>query len=146
MDLKVSEILAAKLQSNVTQVNNKPVQDFSFTLNKLDEAGLAARLGAFIEEIKVYGGKLSKHMDLSDMKKYRSLITEFINEVVTHSHQFTRENFLDRRGRHRVYGIVKLINKNIDELAQELLSSEKDNLKILEKIGQIEGLILDLFV
>ena len=88
----------------------------------------------------------SDHMDIRDMKKYRSMITEFINEVVTNSHEFSRENFLDRRGRHRVYGIVKLVNKNVDDLAQELLKKEKDHIAILDKTNEIQGLLLDIIV
>ena len=59
-------------------------------------------------------------MDIRDMKKYRGLIKEFLSEVVYRSHKFSRENFLDRRGRHRVYGIIKLVDQNLDELAKEL--------------------------
>ena len=79
------------------------------------------------------------------MKRYRALIKDFFNEVITRSHEFTRENFLDKRGRHRVYGIIRLVDKNLDELAQALLADEQDDLEILQKIGEIEGLILDLF-
>ena len=68
-----------------------------------------------------------------------------MNEIVSRSHQFSRENFLDRKGRHRVYGIIRLVDENLDELAQELLKEEKDNLSILDKIGTIEGLLLDIF-
>ena len=67
-----------------------------------------------------------------------------MNEVVTHSHEFSRENFLDRRGRHRVYGIVRLVDKNLDDLAKELVKDEKDNLTILNKVGEIQGLLLDI--
>ena len=79
------------------------------------------------------------------MRKYRALIKEFLNEIINRSHSFARENFLDRRGRHRVYGIIRLIDKNLDELAQALVSDEKDNIEILSKIGEIRGLILDIF-
>jgi uncharacterized protein YaaR (DUF327 family) len=120
--------------------------DFSFTLNKLDEEGLTERLRALIGDITETGKSLAEHMDLRDMKRYRSLVSDFINEVVTHSHKFSRENFLDRRGRHRVYGIVRLVDKNLDELAQELLKSEKDHLKILEKTDEIKGLLLDILI
>ena len=78
------------------------------------------------------------------MKKYRALVKDFLNEVVNRSHEFSRENFLDRRGRHRVYGIVRLVDKNLDDLAQELVKDEKDNLTILNKVGEIRGLLLDI--
>ncbi|MBQ9700854.1 MAG: DUF327 family protein, partial [Lachnospiraceae bacterium] len=37
-----------------------------------------------------------------------------------------------------------LIDENLDELAGELLKDEKDNIAILSKIGEIEGLLLDI--
>ena len=78
------------------------------------------------------------------MKKYRGLIKDFMNEVVSRSHQFSRENFLDRRGRHRVYGIIKMVDQTLDDLAQELVKDEQDNISILGKIGEIRGLLLDI--
>lgn len=146
MELKISEVLSAKL-NEIQTVKEKPKQvDFSFTLSKLDEEGLAVRLSGLIDDITVQGKKLADHMDMNDLKKYRGMISDFINEVVTHSHKFSRENFLDRRGRHRVYGIVKLVDKNLDELAQELLKAEKNHLTILEKTDEIRGLLLDIIV
>ena len=146
MDMKVSEMIAAKLDATTKVIPKKVAPDFAFTLSKLDEEGLSLRLSSLIEEIKTHGGKLIKHRDIADMKQYRRLITQFLQEIVPHSHEFKRDNFLDRRGRHRVFGIIKLINQNLDELAQQLINSETATLDILEKIGEIEGLILDLFV
>ena len=97
-----------------------------------------------MEQITVQGDKISKHMDIKDMKKYRELVKGFLNEVVSRSHEFSRENFLDRRGRHRVYGIVRLVDKNLDDLAGELVKDEKDRLAIISKIDDIRGLLLDI--
>ena len=83
-------------------------------------------------------------MDVRDMKRYRELVKDFMNEVVNRSHKFSRENFLDRRGRHRVYGIVKLVDRNLDELAAELVKDEKDHISILGKVDEIRGLLLDI--
>lgn len=98
-----------------------------------------------MEDITMQGQKLAKHRDVKDMRRYRGLVKQFLNEVVTRSHTFTRENFLDRRGRHRVYGIIRLIDENMDQLAQELMKDEQDHLAILSKIGEIRGLLLDIF-
>lgn len=118
---------------------------FKFTLiSHIQEQDLQAKLGSLMESIVEQGEKIAKHMDIKDMKQYRGLVKEFLNEVISRSHEFSRENFLDRRGRHRVYGIVKLVDKNLDELAGELVKEEKDNLNILGKIGEIQGLLLDV--
>ena len=85
-------------------------------------------------------------MDIRDMKHYRSLIKDFMNEVVNRSHKFSRENFLDKRGRHRVYGIIRQVDDALDELAKELIKEEKDSLSILGRIDEIRGLLLDIFM
>lgn len=145
MEIKVGQA-SQSAPVEQTQVNQPVDGTFKFTLaSHIEEAELQTRLQTLMEEITMQGEKLSKRRDVKDMKHYRSLIKDFLNEVVTHSHSFSRENFLDRRGRHRVYGIIRLIDENLDQLAQELMKDEKDNLAILNKIGEIQGLLLDIF-
>ncbi len=145
MEMKVGQV-SQSAPIEQTQVNQPVDGSFKFTLaSHIEEAELQARLQSLMEEITMQGERLSKRRDVKDMKHYRGLVKEFLNEVVTHSHSFSRENFLDRRGRHRVYGIIRLIDENLDQLAQELMKDEKDNLAILNKIGEIQGLLLDIF-
>ena len=146
MDLRVSDIKLDSLPTMEPKKETQVSEDFKFTLNRLENNNLLEKLNGLIDEITTQGKKIADHMDIKDMKKYRSLITEFMNEIVTNSHQFSRENFLDRRGRHRVYGIVKLVNKDLDELAQELIKTEKNLIAILDKTGEIRGLLLDLII
>ena len=145
MDIKVNQITQT---APIEQTKQAQPTDGSFKFmlaSHVEEAELQARLNTLMEDITMQGERLYKRRDVKDMKRYRGLIKEFLNEVVTHSHTFTRENFLDRRGRHRVYGIIRLIDENLDQLAQELMKDEKDNLAILDKIGEIRGLLLDIF-
>ncbi|MGN0166793.1 MAG: YaaR family protein [Acetatifactor sp.] len=145
MEIKVNQV---NQTTSVEQVQTPQTTDgsFKFTLaSHIEEAELQARLQSLMEEITMEGEKLAKRRDVKDMRHYRGLVKDFLNEVVTRSHSFSRENFLDRRGRHRVYGIIRLVDENLDQLAQELMKDEKDNLAILNKIGEIRGLLLDIF-
>ena len=144
MDIRVNQIA-----TSVPVQENKEVKEsdgkFKFTLaSKIEDHDLQEKLTKLMGQIDEQGKRISEHMDIRDMKKYRSLVKEFVNEVVNRSHSFSRENFLDRRGRHRVYGMVKLVDKNLDELAQELVADEKDHLSILGRVDEIRGLLLDI--
>ena len=121
MDLKVTN-LAQIQQQNAP--SNLPETDGSFRfalLSNLQENELQSQLAFMMEEITQQGNRISKRMDVRDMKQYRKLIKEFI------------------------YGIIKQINQTLDELAEELLEEEKDHLAILQKVDEIRGLILDIF-
>lgn len=144
MEIKVNQM------QPVNQVEQKaPVPEadgsFKFTLiSHIEELELKNILTGMLQEITAQGKKLAKHMDVKDMKHYRELIKEFMNEIVNRSHKFSRENFLDKKGRHRVYAMIKLVDKNLDELAADLIKDESDHLVILNKIDEIRGLLLDI--
>ena len=139
--------------NGTTEVNQVPETakavegdgSFKFTLaSAITDADLQAKVDELLNDMTAQGNRLAEHMDIRDMKRYRGLIKDFLNEVVYRSHRFSRENFLDRKGRHRVYGIIRLIDQNLDELASELVEDEKDHISILERIGEIKGLLLDI--
>jgi len=44
-----------------------------------------------------------------------------------------------------IFGIIRVIDKELDELAEELVKDEKDAISILGKIDEIQGLLLDIF-
>ena len=140
MDIKVNQVSQAA-RPEAPQKVQETDDAFRFTLvSHIEEKELQARLTTLMEEITMQGNKLARKRDVRDMKKYRGLIKEIINR----SHSFSRENFLDRKGRHRVYGIIRLVDENLDELAQELMKEEQDHLAILSRIGEIRGLLLDI--
>jgi uncharacterized protein YaaR (DUF327 family) len=144
MDIKVNDVSRAMPVENQTKTSQAD-GSFKFILaSNVEDAELNSRLNQLMTQITEQGERIAKHTDIADMKRYRELVKDFMNEVVNRSHEFSRENFLDRRGRHRVYGIVKLVDKNLDDLATELLKDEKDNLTILSKVGEIRGLLIDI--
>lgn len=119
---------------------------FNSRLRKIEGHDYKQKLTFLLKEIDEQGEKLSKHIDIRDIKRYRKLISEFLYEAVNHSHKFQKENILDRRGRHRVYGVINKINQELEELTQEVLKEEKDNINILQKIDEIRGLLLDIII
>ena len=144
MDIKVQAaqgIAQTQAPEQVQETDDK----FRFILSsKIDDEGLKERLQVMIQDITQQGKQIGKKHDIRDMQRYRTLIKGFLNEIVSRSHAFSRENFLDKKGRHRVYGIIRLVDESLDELARELLKDEKDTIAIMGQIGTIEGLLLDI--
>ncbi len=146
MDIKVNQISKAQMPEAVRPQENTD-DSFKFSLiSKIEEQDLQEALKTMMNEITMQGEKIKKRKNIQDMQKYRGLIKGFLNEVLNRSHQFERENFLDRRGRHRVYGIIRLVDENLDKLAAELVKDEQDNITIMNTIGEIRGLLIDLLM
>ena len=83
MDIKVSQTTPVSQPRPSAEVQPSD-GTFKFTLaSRIEEHELQARLTAMMEEITMQGKKLGKHRDVKDMKRYRSLIKGFLNEVVS---------------------------------------------------------------
>ena len=144
-DIQINNIQMPTLREVSNVKDTKVEGNFKFTLlSQIGQSELQEKLTEMVNEITKQGQKIAEHMDIRDLKVYRSMISNFLSEVVANSHEFSRENFLDRRGRHRVYGIIRQVNDKLDELARELIKSEKNQVDILDRIGEIQGLVLDI--
>ncbi len=119
-------------------------KDFGNFLSKMQGDTTEEKIRALASDIIKQGERLSEKIDISELKVYKKKIAEFLDEAVRSSNKFTKDSFLDRRGRHKVYAVVKKVNKELEELTKEVLSSEKNNIKILKGIEDIRGMILDL--
>ena len=147
MDIRVNNIEQTVQTEAARQVQDTGSDAFKFALmSNIEETELQEKLSNLMSEITAEGEIISKRKNIKDMRRYRGLVKDFMNEILNRSHKFTRQNFLDKKGRHRVYGIIHLVDQNLDELAEELLKDESDNLAILAKIGEIRGLLIDLLM
>ena len=119
---------------------------FGDTLRKTEEQDLTTRLNKLMSDIERQGELLGNNKDLKELKNYKKLITEFMDEVVNNSLKFSKQSHFDRRGRHKVYALVRKVNAKVEELSREFLKEEKDNIKILESIGSIKGMLFDMYM
>lgn len=143
-DRRKPQSVPGRVESNVKRVADKNGPQFSSQLDRHFSQGQDEELRKKALEIEQQGKRLANHIDVSELKAYKRLIMEFLDEAVRGSSRFSKESFLDRRGRHRVFATIKIVNEKLEELTREVLSSERDHLAILGKIEDIRGLILDL--
>jgi len=126
-------------------IDNKATS-FQSQLTRIENTNFDVRIKDMMDGIFAQGDKLSKRIDLRNFQIYKKMIAEFLNEVVYNTRKFSKQSILDRRGRHKVYAMIKKINEELDLLAKDILNDEKDNLNILKRLDDIRGLILDIMM
>lgn len=136
--------VSGPLSKRTGKVQGKNTAQFSSHMDRHYGNAQEEILKQMAEEIAKQGERLAKHVDIAELKAYKRMVSEFLNEAVRGSTRFSKESFLDRRGRHRIYAIIRSINENLEKLTEEVLKSERNHLEILGRIEDIRGLILDL--
>lgn len=151
--MKINEIKSTKSQIIVTSVSGDRKTEgtadkgtFGDVMRRNEEADVESRMRKLMGDIERQGEALGKTMDLRELKQYKKLISEFMDEMVTSSLKFSKFSQFDRRGRHKVFAVVKKVNAKLEELSREFMKEEKDNIKILDNIGTIRGMLLDVYM
>ena len=119
---------------------------FSKTLNDLSREQYEKHLHELVGRIDEQSDKLSKRADVKEYERYRSLIRDFLNEVVSNGYEFSRSDSFIGRGRHRVFATVKTIDEKLDALGREVMSGQADQIEVMHKIDDIRGLLLDIML
>lgn len=141
------ELAAGKIDTekkDSKRVRSSQGSSFRSEYRKSMEESVQERVSRLLENIDSQGKILGSRVDIRELKVYKQLISDFLYEVVNNTHIFCKENKLDRRGRHRVWAVIKKVNEELEDLTKEVLMEEKDNLKILRSMEDIRGLLLDI--
>lgn len=150
MKIRESYDRAASLVG-VHEKEDKKVRDskstsFQTHYRRTQQGSYDEQLNELLGDINKQADILKKRMDIVELKVYKQLISEFLSMVVGGSHKFSKESMLDRRGRYKVWGIVRQVNEELDKLTQEVLKEEKSQLTILSHMEGIQGLIMDIMM
>lgn len=119
---------------------------FKRALTSLSNEQYEVYMADLVGKIDEQSQKLSKRADIKEFEKYRKLIREFIDEVVSNGYSFTKDNAFGTRGRHRFFATVRTIDQKLEEMAREVISGQADSIELLHKIDDIRGLILDMML
>ncbi len=119
--------------------------DFSDFLQKEQQQQTREQLNQLLEDIDEQGKKLLISKGLRELSTYKTLIRRFINEVVENALLLEDKYSYDKAGRKKRYKVLKEIDEKLMSLSEMILEKESDQIKLLEEMGDIRGLIVNLY-
>ena len=119
---------------------------FRRTLTDLSKEVHEARLIEMKTAIDEQGKRLADRVDVKEFEKYRRLIRDFLDEIVSNGYTFCKEDAYASRGKHRYIATVRIVDEKLDELGKEFMKEQADKIEILHRIDDIRGLLLDLMM
>ena len=131
------------------QTPTKPLEqgqiDFkSFVRNQTKETETAAILEGLLLRLNEQGGRLARAKTVKDLQVYKRLVQQFIQKAVSFGLELSQSRDW-YYGNGQVQTIVRTIDEHLVALTDEVLKNGGDSLLILEKIGEIKGLLINLY-
>jgi uncharacterized protein YaaR (DUF327 family) len=101
-------------------------------------------LEALLDNVHTQGERLKECPTLASIREYKSSIKNFLTYVVDHMLKVEEKssgfNILKRKR----YTLIKVIDKKLEDLTLEVLRGQTEQLGILRKVEEINGLVVDL--
>ena len=136
--MEIGKISSQRQQSlsSTVQALGKHISetDTSFSAELNDQQGSLTReqLEALLKKIDEQGAKLTKTPTYEELRAYRGLVQEFVNEAVSHMDEL-------------IYTTVRSIDDELEKMAEHIRLGQSDQLDIVASQDAIRGMLVDLY-
>ena len=114
--------------------------EFAASVDAVSEDEAAALLDAVFS----VGDRLKRSQDAQTFAEYRQAVRSFLSAVVGGGiaiEERTSGSSVQRRKR---YSLIQVIDAKLEQLAAGMISSQRQQLDLLAKVDEINGLLVDL--
>ncbi|PYZ94391.1 hypothetical protein CR194_02335 [Salipaludibacillus keqinensis] len=103
------------------------------------------KLGQLLQKIDDQGKTLSESRTVDELRRYKELVKEFMDDAVKLGLSLEERKGFNRRGRTKVYKIVHEVDRKLLDLTDAVLKEQKKGLDILNMVGEIRGLLVNIY-
>ena len=144
--MKINQDLhVGRNQPRTQHIQQQPANNFGSLVVKQGQKMQTEQLTRLLGDISSAGEKIVKSRNLRDLAKFKMLIKRFLKESVSFGMELKQSQTWNRFGEGRRLKIVDTIDEKLIELTEDLLNEERDSVELLAKIGEIKGLLINLY-
>ncbi|ABO48996.1 protein of unknown function DUF327 [Desulforamulus reducens MI-1] len=147
--MKILAISGNKQQAGQTRIpsavveGSKANQLFTKLLENEEKDYAHKQIKEMVEKIKVAGNKLKSAATEENISEYKEGIKDYLTFVLKNYHKLRHDRSVNYS---TIYTRVEIINKEVEELTNNLLNEEKRNIDVVAEVDRITGLILDVYM
>lgn len=103
------------------------------------------QLAKLLADIEGAGERLARSRTFQDMAKYKTLVRRFIKEAVNFGMSLKNSHTWNQFGEGHKLKTIETIDEKLIELTEDVMNQEKSSVDLLGQIGEVKGLIINLY-
>lgn len=145
--MKINQDLRTGFQNrNELKPANQNANRFGDMVVKQGSKLQTEQLTRLLGDITAAGDRVARNRNLRELTRFKMLVKRFLQEAVDHGLEMKQSHTWNRFGEGRRLKVVETIDERLVELAQDILNEEKETIDLLDKIGEIKGLLINLYM
>jgi uncharacterized protein len=145
--MKINQDLRVNINKSRQETKQQSASTIKFNelVQKHDQKMKMDKLQELLTEIDNAGERLSRSRTFKDLAKFKTLVKRFVKETVDFGMELKQSHSWNQFGQGRSLTIVETIDQKLVELTEDILKKEEQSMDLLEKIGEIKGLLINLY-
>lgn len=146
--MKINQDIRVGLNPNHSEIKqvNQTGNRFGDMVVKQGSKLQTEQLTRLLGDISAAGDRVARSRNLRELARFKMLIKRFLQEAVDYGLEMKQSHTWNRFGEGRRLKIIQTIDERLVELAQDILNEEKQTIDLLDKIGEIKGLLINLYM
>lgn len=145
--MKISQEMRTQLDGlkKTDQQAKMPSQRFESVVQQQTGQLKQAELQKLMSDLTTQGQTIARLRSFKDLAKYKRMVKKFLKEAVDYGMQLKQSHSFLLDGDNRKLVIVEEVDEKLMELTEVVMDNEKSSIDILDLIGEIKGLLINLY-
>jgi uncharacterized protein YaaR (DUF327 family) len=109
------------------------------------DSTLKSGLDEMMGQLQAQGERLARHQNFEELSKYKDLVRAFLVKASKDLYQLRPSDGGRNQAASKVYVVLQKVDEELESLAKLVLAGQAPQLRILEKLDQIKGLLMDAY-
>lgn len=145
--MKISQEMRTQLDAAKKQSFKQPQgrPNFDTLVQSQTRQLQEAQLSQLMKTINSQGDRLARTRSFKDLANYKRLIKEFVKEAVQSGMSLKHSHSWNQSGQTRKLTIVESVDNQLEQLTEAVMEQERRSIDLLGMIGEIKGLLINLY-
>jgi uncharacterized protein YaaR (DUF327 family) len=103
-----------------------------------------AEAAELLDSVFEAGDRLKHQTDIASLRAYKEAVRRFLSVIVRRSIDIEQQQSGASVEKRKRYALIRIIDEKLERLAAGMVSNQRNQLELLAKIDEINGLIVDL--
>lgn len=115
-----------------------------FTETKKEVKGHESKVNGMIDDISKIKEMLDYELTPENLEQYKDALRSFLDYYTKNELKMEEYSLRDQKGYTKKLNVIKSINGKLNEMTENMLETNADHLSQLKRIGEIQGLLVNL--
>jgi uncharacterized protein YaaR (DUF327 family) len=130
---------------STTERSSDNSASFQNIINSYSKELTKDNLQQLLQDIDHQGRQLFENPTFTELRKYKDLVKQFMGEVTKNGIGLYQSESWDTYGGNKTLKTVQVLDRKLMELTNQVLHQQNAGLSILDRIGEIKGLLINLY-